>query len=138
MFVKDTDLIDIKIYFKKKGHRYVAHTEMELKTLKLKDDEEKAYKSLSLKMQALTWGLYNQLQEDAMVEDNLGNPQFNVKVYKENRLNKLIKEWDAKGEEDKPVPITQAMISHLSPDIVETILRAYDELSFIDKDEEGK
>ena len=138
MFIKDTDLIDIKVYYLKRGHKYVAYTEKEFGELKLKEDEKKPYECLSLKMKELTWGLYNQLQEDAMVEDVNGSPQFNVKIYKENRLNKLIKEWSAVGEDKKPIPINQEYISHLAPDIAESILRAYDELSFISKDEEGK
>jgi len=140
MFVKDTDLVDVKVYYLKKGkgHRYLSYTEAEFKGSVLKDDEKKQYKVLSLKMQQLTWGLYNQLQEDAMVEDINGNAQFNVKKYKENRLCKLIKEWDAINEEGKPVSIAPGSISHLSPDVAETILRGYDELSFVDEAEEGK
>lgn len=138
MFIKDSDLIDIKIYYIKKGHRYLAYTESELDTLNLLEDEKKKYKILSLKMQELTWGLYNQLQEDAMAEDINGNLQFNVKIYKENRLVKLIQEWDAKNDEGKPVPVASGAISHLAPDIAETVLRAYDEISFMSKEEEGK
>ena len=95
MFVKDTDVVDIKIYYRKKGRRYTSLTENELEKQNLKDDEKKAYKVVSLKMKELTWGLHNQLQEDGMIEDINGTPQFNVKLYKENRLHKLIKEWDA-------------------------------------------
>ena len=138
MFIKDTDLVDINIYYSKKGNRYLAYTQREFNISSLKEDEKKKYKTLSLKMRELTWGLYNQLQEDAMIDDSNNNSQFNVKVYKENRLNQLIKEWDATDEEGKVVPISSNSISHLSPDIAETILRAYDEISFIDKEEEGK
>jgi len=136
IFVKDTDLVEITIYYKKHGRRFNAYTEKEFKALDLKEDEKKPYETLSLKMKELTWGLYNQLQEDAMAEDGSGNPQFNVKIYKENRLQKLIKEWDVK-ENEKPIPITPSSISHLSPDIAEIILKAYDEISFVDSETEG-
>jgi hypothetical protein len=138
MFIKDSDLIDINVYYRKRGNRYSAYTESEFGLTKLREDEKKHFKILSLKMKELTWGLYNQLQEDAMVEDINGNPQFNVKTYKENRLLKLIHKWDAVDEDDKAVPVNNSSISHLAPDIAETILRAYDEFSFISKDEEGK
>lgn len=138
MFIKESSVIDIKIYCKRQGHRYLAYTDTEFKGLGLKEDEKKGYAVLNLKMKELTWGLYNQLQEDAMVEDVNGNPQFNVKLYKENRLLKLIKEWDATGEDGNKVPVNNGSISHLAPDIAESILRAYDELSFVDKEEEGK
>lgn len=138
MFIKDSDLIEIKIYYKKKGNRYTAYTKMDFDAIVLKEDEKKDYSVLSLKMQELTWGLYNQLQEDAMVENANGNSQFNVKVYKENRLFKLLREWDAVSAEGKPIPITMVNVSHLSPAIAEIILRAYDEISLISEDEEGK
>lgn len=138
MFIKDTDIVDIKIYYKKRGRKHIVFTENDFKNLDLKDDERNKYKSLSLKMQEMTWGLYNQLQEDAMVSDSNGNPQFNVKIYKENRLNKLIKEWDAKDEEGKLVPVAPRQIAHLAPEVAESILRAYDDISFIDEEEEGK
>ncbi len=138
MFVKDTDFLAINVYYRKRGHRYLAYTEAEFKNSTLKEEDKLAYKTLSLKMRMLTWGLYNQLQEEAMVEDLNGNPQFNVKVYKENRLVKLIIEWNAINDDGKPVPVASGTIAHLAPDIAETILRSYDELSFMGKDEEGK
>jgi len=138
MFINETDLVDVKVHYIKSNHRYSAYTNVEFEDMDLEEEEKKDYKVLSLKMRELTWGLYNQLQEDAMQDDHNGNPQFNVKLYKENRLLKLIKEWDAKTDDDKPVPIAQRFLSHLAPDIAETILRAYDEISFISGDEEGK
>jgi len=138
MFVKDTDIVDVTIYYMKRGRQYTVLTDGEFKKLDLKDDERKKYKPLSLKMREMTWGLYNQFQEDAMVEDANGVPQFNVKQYKENRLNKLIKEWDAKDEEGKAVPVAPRQLTHLAPEIPESILRAYDDVSFVNKEEEGK
>jgi hypothetical protein len=136
MFIKDEDVIEIKVYYRKSRNRYLAYTEKDYKDV---PEEEKAkYSPLVLKMKELTWGLYNQLQDDAMVTDAGGERQFNVKAYKENRLKNLIKEWDAKDRDAKPVPINEKSISHLAPAIAETILRAYDDASLLSEDEEGK
>lgn len=138
MFIKDTDLIDVTVYYKKMGHRFLTYTENEFKKATLTEEEKKEYSSVTLKMKELTWGLYNELQEEAMREDTNGNSQFNVKIYKENRLLKLIKEWDAVGEGGNIVPINSNSIAHLAPDIAETILRGYDQFAFVTKEEEGK
>ena len=121
MFVYDEDLIDVKIHFKKRGHNYLAYTSSEFEDLGLKDEEKKEYSEVNIKMKELTFSLYNELQEDAMVETSSGEHRFNFKIFKENKLKKLIKEWDAKGKEDKPVAINENSISHLSPQIAEAI-----------------
>jgi len=137
MFIEDDQLIDIKIHFRKYGHIYEAFTEQEYKELKLTPDDEKKYSAVCFSMKVLDWGTYNTLQESAVVEDVLTKERkFNYKLYKEARLKTLIKQWDAKDKENKPVPINMQTISKLAPSIGEAILRAYDEESFLTKDEE--
>ena len=138
MFIKDGDSVKIKVYYIKKGYRFVTYTQDEFKKSIVEEDEKREYSCVSVEMMELTWGLYNQLQEDAMIDDASGRPQFNVKVYKENRLLKLIKSWDAIDDDGNLVPVNKNTISHMAPDIAETILRAYDEYSFISEEEEGK
>ena len=135
MFVKDSDVLEIKVYYKKvKRNNYEVYTEKEYKAVEKKE----GHNELNLKMRELTWGLYNELQEDAMVEDAQGERRFNFKLYKENRLGKLIQSWNAKTEEDKPVSVNSSSIAHLVPEVAETILRAYDEISFVGDEEEKK
>lgn len=136
MFVRDDDLIEIKIHYRKAGYRYLAYTVKEYDALK--EEEKVKLKPLCVKMKELTWGLYNELQEKAMIEDGAGDYRFNFKIYKENRLKQLIKEWDAVSEENKSVSINESSIAHLSPAVAEAILRAYDEISFVSEEEEGK
>jgi hypothetical protein len=138
IFVEDDDIIEIKVYCRKKGHKYEAYTEKELKDPKnkIKEEDKSKFDCLLIKMKTLTWGLYNQLQEDAMTENAAGERLFNFKAYKENRLKKLIKEWDAKGKDGRVVPVNDLSISHLAPPIAESILRAYDEISFLGEDDE--
>ena len=136
MFIRDEDVIEIKIYYRKSKNRYMAYTEKEYKDVK--DDEKAKCSVLVLKMKEMTWGLYNQVQDDAMVDSGSGERQFNFRAYKETRLKTLVKEWDAKDKVGKPVPINEISISHLAPSIAESILKAYDEIAFLTEDEEGK
>ena len=55
-----------------------------------------------------------------------------------NKLKKLIKEWDAKGKDGKNIAVSGPAISHLSPAVAEAILKAYDEVSVLSDEEEGK
>jgi len=137
MFITDNDLVEVNLFHRKSGHRYIAYTKKEFDKAPLKDDEKTKYSKLCVKMYQLTWGMYNALQEEAMVDAGNGDRQFNFKVYKENRLKKLIKEWDAKKDE-KLVPVNEKTLSMLSPSIAEAILRAYDEESMLTEEEEGK
>ena len=138
MFIDENEIIDICVYYKKNGKRYEAYTASELKELPLEDDEREKYSTLSVKMKILTWGLYNTLQEAAMVDDGrgIGEKGFNYQIYKENRLIKLLSQWDAKNEDGSPVPIERKSVCRLSPAIAEAILRAYDEESFLDGESE--
>ena len=138
MFVEDKDCLELKVYYKKYGHSYDAYTVKEFEKSELGEEDKKKFKEVNLKMSELTWGLYNQLQEGAMIDGGDGERRFSFKIYKESRLSKLIKEWDAVDGDGKPVPINDKTLSHLSPSIAETILRAYDELSFISEEDEKK
>jgi hypothetical protein len=59
-------------------------------------------------------------------------------MFKEGRLLKLTKTWDAKDKEGRPIPINEKSILSLSPQVAEAILRAYDEVSYLQDDEEKK
>jgi hypothetical protein len=137
MFIDDNDLVEIKIHYRKQKKLYNACTEKEFNALK--EDEKKKFSNiLTIQMKNLNWGLFNDLQDQAMVEGVNGEHNFNFRIYKENRLKKLIKSWDATDKDSKPVPVNDSAISHLSPMIAEAIYRAYDEASMLTEEEEGK
>ena len=136
MFIREDDVADIKVYFRKKKYSYDAIIESEYN--ELDDEAKKKYSGMAIKMKILTWAMFNELQDGAMVTLPDGEQKFNYRLYKENRLKKLIKEWDAKDKDGKPIPVNENMIAHLSPAIAETILKAYDEVTFISEEEEGK
>jgi hypothetical protein len=135
MFITNNDVIDIKIYWKKVKNKYVALTESEITKKALDDSGMKKFNILSIKMVELSWGLYNQLQEDALdVEGE--NKRWNIKKFKENKLKKTIKEWDAKTDKGDPIPVNEKTILSLAPPIAETILRAYDDATFLSEEDE--
>jgi len=135
MFIKDTDLIEVKVNYKKTGGRnkYLAFTDSELAKY---EGDKTGYSVLTVKMKELSWGLYNDLQEEGVRQNEDGAREFNFKMYKENKLKKLIKEWDAKDSADKPVSVSEMAIIHLSPYIAEAIIRGYDELNTISEEKE--
>jgi hypothetical protein len=136
MFIKEDDLLEIKVYCRKKKMQYEALTEKEYKLIK--EEDKKKYELLALKMRNLTWGLYNTLQDEALVENDKGDQKFSYRIYKENKLKKLIKDWSAKDKDGKNVLVSENMIAHLAPSIAEAIIRAYDEESTLTDEEEGK
>jgi hypothetical protein len=142
MFLEDEEMLDIVIYHKKVGKHYVAYGEESFNKIGMSEDEKKEFNTLNIKARQLTWGLYNDLQESAMVPDELGNRKWNYKVYKESKLKSIIVKWDAKikNEEGKMVdiPPTSKAIAKMAPDIAEAILNIYDKITIIDEDEEKK
>lgn len=163
MFIDDKELIELKIYYRKSGRHYLAFSStdfektdfgifdgekveklqpVEQKKLeedrKKKVEEEKAkYKCVNIKARQLTWGLYNDLQEEAVVKDNIGSRQWNYKKYKENKLRKIIAEWDVQVN-GSVAPINPQAINNLSPDVAEAILNAYDQAMLVGEEEEKK
>lgn len=121
---------------------YLAYGDDEFKNADLTDEERKDFKSITVKMRQLTWGLYNDLQEGAVDIDDEGNRRFNYKKYKELRLVRLISGWDATNTDaegkDVPVKVSEKMIKSLAPEIAETILSVYDRIMYLSEEEEKK
>jgi len=141
MFVEDQELLSLVVYYRKEGRHYIAYNEQDFNTTILPEDQGK-YDKLNINAKPLTWGLYNDLQESAMIPDELGNRKWNYKVYKENKLRKIISAWDAqiKKEDGSKVkaPINPQIIGKMAPEIAEVILNTYDRLTLVDEEEEKK
>jgi len=142
MFLDDDELLEIIIYYKKIGKHYVAYSKETFDEGGFTEDEKTSFSTLNVKARQLTWGLYNDLQESAMIPDQLGNRKWNYKVYKENKLRSIIAKWDAKTKDENgkmvDIPPTPKTIAKMSPDIAEAILNVYDKITLIDEDEEKK
>ena len=142
MFLENEDLLKIVIYYKKVGRHYQTLNEATFEKSDLTDEEKATFEKLTIKARPLTWGLYNDLQESAMVPDQFGNRKWNYKVYKENKLREIIAKWDAKIKNDEGemvnAPVNPNTISKMSPDVAEVILNTYDQMTLIDEEEEKK
>lgn len=137
MFIEDTDYIPIRIYWKKKGHTYLAYCEDDFEKTYVRDnDNKKSFSALNVKLKEMTWGLYNDVHENSVVLDGNGERQFNYKLYKENRLAKTLVDWDAKDSRGIPVPVNSETLKKLAPPIAEAILKAYDKIAFLGGEQE--
>lgn len=129
MFIDANETVDIVLYYKKENKHYRVFSQKDLNELNLTQIEKNEFKVVNIKMKAMTWGLYNDLQ-DMGFEKGVNNERiWNFKLYKQNRLKNLIVSWDAKktnakGEQEN-VPVTQETILSLAPEIAESILAAY-------------
>jgi len=140
MFIEESDVSDIIVYYKKVGKHYLAYNEKELAESDLDEEAKKKYKKVTIKMRQLTWGAYNDLQEASVEIDGEGNRRFNFTRYKELKLIRLIVDWDAttlKDGEPTKVKVSKNALRSLSPEIAEAILSAYDEMSYVTEEEEG-
>lgn len=144
LFVDNNDLVEIKIYYRKKNKKCQAFTEEEFNTLKKKTEieknkigfEENQFKELNLKMKELNWGLYNDLQESSTESSENGERLFNYRKYREYKFERLLVSWDAKDPNGNVAAVNPVMIKKLPPEIPDTALKAYDTISFLDKDSE--
>ena len=76
------------------------------------------------------------------MKDNLGGRQWNYKLYKENKLRKILASWDAQKTNDKgiviQIPLNIENIKNLAPEIAEQILNSYDVMMIVSEDDEKK
>jgi len=143
MFIKKNDTVEVKIYFKQKGYKFLALTGEEvqsrIKDKKLTEEQLKEeYSSLTIQMKVLSWGEYNDFQSSAQKTNANGDRYFDYRTYKEDRLKKLIRSWDAVDQEGKPVPANEQTVMSLVPTIGDAIVKGYDELCFYDEEKEKK
>jgi len=142
MFVEDQEYMSIVIYYKKEGRHYLAYNDKTFDAMDLEDEQRKEFEKLTVQARPLTWGLYNDMQETAMIPDEFGNRKWNYKVYKETKLRKIIASWDAKMK-DADGKVIKALIkpniiSKMSPEIAEVLINTYDQMTLIDDDAEKK
>lgn len=136
MFIKEIDFIEIKVYWKKTKNRYEAYTENEFDKMKIKEDSKAKFTILNIKTCELYWELYNKLQEEAYEDGPDNSRRWSLKRFKENKLKKIIKDWDAKNEKGEKMPVSEGAILHMAPIIAEAILRGYDDATLLNEEEE--
>jgi len=96
-----------------------------------KKDERYVLKSIEFKMQALTWGLYRDLNRQCARNGNLNDIDY--LLMKEKKIVDGIVDWDIVDDKGNKVEINKENIFNLHPMIVETLANEYDELSYVSK-----
>lgn len=130
MFIDSKDLITVELYWKRneKNRSLIVLKEI----TSLTEDAKKTFTKTTLKMRPMGWGLYNELQRESTVDKGTGDgDQLDWIKYKENKLLKLLADWDAQDKEGKKIPINMESIKTLHPLIAELALSEYDTKSVL-------
>jgi hypothetical protein len=159
MLLTPKDTVDINLFYKRDGRTYLVLTEEELvervkelenikKKKVLTEDDQKQiedklkflgrdkFDTLSVQMKVLTWGDYNQFQDNATRTLPDGERHFDYKRYKEDRLKHLIVSWDLKDEAENVIEFNPRLLSNLPYQVGEAIIRGFDEVTYYDEERE--
>jgi len=131
MFIEKDDNKEITIFYKKEGLHYIAYSKADFEK-GVKEDVRAKFSSVVISMRPLTWELFNDINEAAVVKSNLGDREWNYKLYKENKLKTIIIGWDAKKKNEKgelvQLPVNSELILNMAPEIAEIVLSEYDSI----------
>ncbi len=125
MFIDVKDLITVELFWKRneKNKNIVVLRDLN----SLSEEVKKTFNKTTFKMRPLNWGIYNDLQRESMVDRGTGDgEQLDWLKYKENKLSKILADWDAKDKDGNKIPITMETIKTLHPLIAEFALAEYD------------
>ena len=139
MFIDQSDFINVTVYYKKVGAHYVAYNQKDFEKKVIEEEAKKKFTSVNVQMKTLTWGLYNNINEAAVIKSNNNDRDWNYRLYKENKLKSIIMSWDAKRKNEKgelvPAPVNNEAITSMAPEIAEIILSEYDAVMSLDEEE---
>ena len=131
MFIEKDDNKEITIFYKKAGFHYIAYSKADFEK-EVKEDARAKFSSVVINMRPLTWELFNDINEAAVIKSNLGDRDWNYKLYKENKLKSIIVGWDAKKKNEKgelvQLPVNSESILNMAPEIAEIVLSEYDSI----------
>jgi hypothetical protein len=141
MFI-DNNYINITIFYKKTGMNYIAFLQKDFNKKVPNELSRKKFLSVTIKLKPLTWGIYNDINNPAILKSEDGDRGYDYKSYKEHKLKTIIVDWDVKKKNNKgeleKVTITDESILSIAPEIAELILKEYDEVTMISEEEEKK
>ena len=132
ILVKQGDVVEVTVYYKEtpKGN-IVAKSSKEFETIH--DEKKGEYKKLTCTCKRLSWKMQNDLQRNATKE---GADKWDWIGFRENKLAAILAKWDAIDEEGLAIKIEPKTISSLHPQIANSILDGYDEVSYLGEDEQ--
>ena len=125
MFVNAKDLIAVELFWKKNEKNKNVTVLRNLDALT--EDLKKTFNKVTFQMRPLNWGIYNDLQRESTVDKGTGDgEQLDWLKYKENKLYKILADWDAKDQGGNKIPITIDTIKTMHPLMAEFALAEYD------------
>ena len=80
MFIDSNDYIEVTVYYKKTGAHYVAYSKKDFEKKVIEEETKKKYSSVVVKMKTLTWGLYNNINEAAVIKSSNNDRDWNYKL----------------------------------------------------------
>lgn len=133
MFIETDGEIKVELYIKK-GSNGTVRVEPDLS--ETPDEEKSKFEKVGFTLRPLTWKQHNDVQRSATVTrgPGMGN-ELDWVLYKERKLCTVLTGWDAKNKEGKPVPVTEANIFRLCPQVAEMLLQEFDKATIMGEEE---
>ncbi len=133
MFIESSGEIAVEIYYKK-----AKNGTIHIKTDMTDVTDKELWTKASFALKPLTWKQHNDIQRGATVNRGPGmGSDLDWVLYKERKLVTVLKSWDAKDADGKPIPVTQDNIFKLSPQIAEALLNEFDKATVLGEEERG-
>jgi len=133
MFIENDGAIKVELYIKK-GNNGTVRVETSL--AEISEQEHSKYEKEEFTLRPLTWKQHNDIQRSATVNRGPGiGTELDWVLYKERKLCTVLVGWGAKNKEGKPIPVTEANIFKLCPQIAETLLQEFDRATILGEEE---
>lgn len=133
MFIESNGEIAIDLYIRNEGNGKIK---VRTKLDGLDEEFAKLYEKVSFKLRPITWKQNNDLTRSSMINKGPGiGVEWDWVMHKEKKLCMILVGWDAKDKDGKPVPVNEANIFKLSPNVAETLLDEFDKRTLINGEE---
>jgi hypothetical protein len=134
MFIEPGGEIKVELFIKK-GSNGTVQVETDL--LKVPEKDRAKYEKVTFSMKPLTWKQHNDIQRASIIDRGPMGREIDWVNYKERKLCAVLKGWDVKDKNDKPIPVNDENIFRLCPQVAENLLNAFDTATIMG-DEERK
>jgi len=108
------------------------------KAKKMIEEKKGNIEVLNVKFRVPEWESQNEIvSQSSQINDMTGQTTMDWYKYRNMRINKLIEAWDLKID-DEEVPVSEAFLRKMPPDIMTAIYDKFEQTVSIDPLEEGK
>ena len=133
MFIETGSAVQVDLYIRK-GSNGTVRVETSLDDIS--ESSRGKYEKCVFTLKPLTWKQHNDIQRAATVNRGPGlGSDLDWVLYKERKLFAVLTGWDAKDGEGKKIPVTEANISKLSPQVAEILLQEFDKATIMGSDD---